>query len=44
MPYDKFTGQAAAECDSAKYAERVRLVMAQARLADECGAGDITPR
>ncbi len=44
MPIDKFTEKAVGRCDSAKYAERVRLVMAQARLADECGAGDITPR
>ncbi|PNW84381.1 hypothetical protein CHLRE_03g143867v5 [Chlamydomonas reinhardtii] len=43
MPYSKAHGRPQ-ECANEVYTERMRLMMAQVRLADECGAPGITPR
>ncbi|EFJ45406.1 hypothetical protein VOLCADRAFT_105959 [Volvox carteri f. nagariensis] len=43
MPYSKNHGRPM-ECASSVYTERMRLMMAQVRLADECGAPGLTPR
>ncbi|GIL58746.1 hypothetical protein Vafri_13749 [Volvox africanus] len=43
MPYSKLHGRPQT-CASKVYMERMRLMMAQVRLADECGANGITPR
>ncbi|KXZ44687.1 hypothetical protein GPECTOR_63g16 [Gonium pectorale] len=43
MPYSKAHGRPQ-ECAASVYTERMRLMMAQVRLTDECGAGGITPR
>lgn len=44
MPFHKVTGQPMGRCGSTMHAERVRLAVAQARLAGECGMGDLVSR